>query len=113
MLRDVQTLLEPECQANLEAMVTFTDVEISNDYRYASIYYSVLGNENQKNAAAAFLERITKRVRSQLGRMLGIKYTPEIIFKFDPSVERGIRIQNLLNEVSNGDKNEESNEQDI
>lgn len=105
MLRDVQTLLEQECIANLKAMVTFTDVEISNDLKYATIYYSVLGEEAAKNKAAAYLSNIQKRVRSQLGNLLQIKYTPEIRFKFDPSTEHGMRIEQILNELSQ--KNEQ------
>ncbi len=110
MLRDVQSLLEQECAANLEAMVTFTDVSVTDDLRYARIYYSVLGNEEQKTKTARYFEKVRKRIQSQMGRLLSIKATPEISFHFDPSIERGMRIEKLLNEISenNDDRSEEN-----
>jgi len=107
-LRDVQQLLEPECSANLKFMVTFTDVEVTEDLRYATIYYSVLGSEKEKETAADFLANIRKRVQSDLGGLLRLKKTPSIRFKFDPSIERGMRIEQLLNEISQKDEPGES-----
>jgi len=110
MLRDVRVLLEQEYAGNLGAMVTFTDVEISNDLKYATIFYSVLGEENAKKKAYSYLNKITKRVQAELGNLLSIKHTPEIKFEFDPSIERGMKIEKLLNEISReDDKDSESN----
>lgn len=100
ILRDVQRLMEPECSANLKFLVTFTDVEVSEDLRYATIFYSVLGDEKEKKEAAGFLAHIRGRVQSDLGEQLRLKNTPTIKFKFDPSIERGVRIEQLLNEIS-------------
>jgi ribosome-binding factor A len=103
MLRDVQSLLEQECAANLEAMVTFTDVSVTDDLRFAKIYYSVLGDEEQKTKTARYFDKVRKRVQSRMGRLLSIKLTPEISFHFDPSIERGMRIEKLLKEISEKD----------
>lgn len=103
MLRDIQALLEPECTMNIKAMVTFTDVEVSSDLRYATVYYSVLGDDAAKEQASAFLAGISKRVRGQIGNLLRIKHSPEIRFKFDPSTEHGMRIEQLLNELKQKD----------
>jgi ribosome-binding factor A len=99
ILRDVQVMLEQECIAHIKAMVTFTDAEISSDLKYATIFYSVLGEEKQKKQAAAYLTKIQKRVQFQLGDLLHIKHTPEIRFKYDPSIERGMRIEKILNDL--------------
>lgn len=104
MLRDVQSLLDEELAAKLDSMVTFTDVEITGDLKFAKIYYSVLGNDKQKDRVAVYLEKITGRAQSRLGRLLSIKFIPKITFVFDPSVERGIRIQELLNSISQDNK---------
>lgn len=110
MLRDVRMLLEQECASNLDAMVTFTDVELSGDLRYATIFYSVLGEEKSKQKAFSYLNKISKRVQARLGNLLRIKNTPEIKFKFDPSIENGMKIEKLLNEISkDNDKNREKN----
>ncbi|MBN2226733.1 MAG: 30S ribosome-binding factor RbfA [candidate division Zixibacteria bacterium] len=107
MLRDVQALLEQECVANLNSLVTFTEVKITDDLRFATIYYSVLGDDTAKDRAAAFLDGIRRRVQFQLGRLLRIKYIPEITFTFDPSIERGIRIERILNELADDHDNRE------
>ena len=104
ILRDVRSLLDQECIANLKALVTFTDVEITDDLKYASIYYSVLGEEKEKLETARYLGKIKKRVQGQIGRLLSIKQTPEIEFKFDPSIERGMRIEQLLKDIAKNDR---------
>nr|MBN2277932.1 30S ribosome-binding factor RbfA [candidate division Zixibacteria bacterium] len=100
ILRDVQQLLEHECATNLKGMVTFTEVALTDDLKYATIYYSVLGNDHQKDEASEYFDRIRNRVRSQLARLIRLKQTPEISFKYDPSIERGMRIEQLLNDIS-------------
>lgn len=104
MLRDARDLLEQECAANLSAMVTFTDVEVTDDLRFATIYYSVMGDENQKTEASRYFNKNRNRIQFKLGRLLNIKLIPEISFKFDPSIERGMRIEQLLNEISKKDE---------
>ena len=107
MLRDVQTLLEHEFASNLNAMVTFTDVKVSEDLRYATIYYSVLGDDEAKKEVSEYLGKARPRIQSQMGRLLSIRHTPEIKFKFDPTIERGIRIQKLLDDISRSDGDED------
>lgn len=104
ILRDVQRLLSEDCALNVKGLVTFTDVEITADLKYATIFYSVLGQDDVKEQAANYLSRVRNRVQSELGRLLGIRNTPEIKFSFDPSIERGMRIEQLLNEISKEDE---------
>ncbi len=99
ILRDVSTLLEQNLAENLSGLVTFTHVRVSSDLRYATIYYSVLGDEKAETRTAGYLERETKRIRHQIGKGLHLRHIPEITFKFDPSVREGIRIERLLNEI--------------
>jgi len=104
ILRDVQRLLSEDCTLNVKGMVTFTDVEITADLKYATIFYSVLGQDDVKEQAANYLSKVRNRIQSELGRLLGIRNTPEIKFSFDPSIERGMRIEQLLNEISKEDE---------
>ena len=107
MLRDIQSLLEHETAAKLESLVTFTDVEITSDLKFAKIFYSVLGDDKAKEKTSNYLGKIRGRVQAQLGRMLRIKYTPEITFEFDPSIERGMIIEKLLNDISRDNDSED------
>jgi ribosome-binding factor A len=106
ILRDVRQLLDQELAGKLKGMVTFIDVEISSDLRYATIFYSVLGDDKDRLKAANYLSKIRGRVQGQLGRMLRIRVIPEIRFRYDDSIERGIRIQKLLNQIEDEKKND-------
>ncbi len=110
MLRDIQLLLEHDTAAHLDSLVTFTDVEITKDLRFAKIFYSVLGDEKSKSKTSAYLDKIRNRVQAQLGRLLNIKYMPEISFQFDPSIEHGMKIEKLFDEIADkrNDKDEEN-----
>jgi ribosome-binding factor A len=102
--RDISLLLETELADLNVGMVTFTRVRLTNDLRYARVYYSFLGDEAGKNRVAEYLQRESKRIRSAVGRQLHVHHIPELTFMFDPSVEEGIRIEQLLNEIKSGRK---------
>lgn len=94
-------MLETELAENLSAMVTFTNVRLTNDLREATVYYSVLGQEQDRIEADRYLQQKARRIRSAIGRNLRIRHIPELRFKFDPSVEEGLHIERLLNEIKN------------
>jgi len=105
MLRDISTMLDAELAEKVRGMVTFTRVRLSNDLRYATIYYSVLGSTEEREQVAGYLEREKKRIRHEVGGLMRIRYIPEFEFKFDPSIEEGIRIEQLLNEIKSDTEN--------
>ena len=100
MLRDISTLLQTELvDQGAIGLVTVTRVRVTDDLRFATAYYSVLGAQQQREAAAGYLNRERRRIQHAVGRNLSIRRIPELTFKYDPSVEEGIRIQQLLDEV--------------
>lgn len=112
ILRDIQSVLDQECAQNLGVMVTFTEVKVTDDLRFATVYYTVLGDEVQKRKTAGYFGRISKRLQGQIGRMLSIKTFPELKFEFDPSLERGMRVEELLQAIARN-KNEKNDAEDI
>lgn len=80
-------------------MVTFTHVKLTDDLRYAKVYFSYLGKEEDRALVLEFLTRERRRIRSQIGRNLRVRHIPELDFKFDSSVEHGLRIEQLLDEI--------------
>ncbi|WP_406678422.1 30S ribosome-binding factor RbfA [Moorella sp. ACPs] len=94
ILRD--ELKDPRLEAGL---VTVTGVELSNDLHYAKVYVSIYGDEAQKSEVMEGLARATSFVRREIGRRLKLRYTPEITFKFDASIEHGDHINRLLARV--------------
>src|SRR5690606_16287406 len=88
--------------------VTVTDVEASADLRMMKIFVSVFGESHQQAATMDALTRATGFIRTELGRRIRLRHTPEISFVLDGSIERGARIFQLLKEVETAD--EEKNE---
>jgi len=87
-------------------MVTFTQVRLSKDLRYATVYFSFLGEENQRDKVIEFLGSRRKQIRQIIGKQLHIRHIPELTFKFDPSVQEGLRIEELLHEIKRDKENE-------
>lgn len=78
------------------ARATVTRVEMSRDLGLARVYVSVLGDGKQQAETLSTLRRAGGRVRSLLGGRVRLRATPEVRFVFDPSVEFGIRLEEIL-----------------
>lgn len=104
ILRTISRIMETELAEQIPGMVTFTHVRTSSDIRYATVYYSFLGGEKDRSLVADFLEREKKHIRHLLGLNLHIRHVPELNFKFDPSIEEGVKIERLLNEIKSDRK---------
>jgi ribosome-binding factor A len=83
-------------------MVTVTGVSISKDLREGKVYVAVLGNESEQNATLEGLESAHGYLQGCVARELGLRRTPHLSFEYDPSVERGIRMTKLIDEVTPG-----------
>jgi ribosome-binding factor A len=112
ILKDIAKLLQTELAEKLPGLVTFTNVRMSDDLRYATVYYSFLGEESQRDFVAGYLLRERKRIRHQIGTNLHIRHIPELTFKFDPSVEEGLRIEKLLNDIQQSSKEDRDEPED-
>ncbi len=99
ILRDVSVLLEQELAELGAGLVTFTKVKLSDDLRYVTVYYSSLGDNGKRQKVAQYLESENRRIRQEVGRQLSMRHIPEFAFKFDPSIENSVRIEQLLNEI--------------
>lgn len=82
-----------------DGLVTVTGVEVSNDLHHAKIFVSVYGSSEKKEQAMAALAGAKSFVRREIGRRLSLRYTPEVTFKSDASIEHGDHINRLLAKV--------------
>jgi ribosome-binding factor A len=80
--------------------VTITDVSISADLKIAHVNYTALVGAEERKAVAQALRRAEGFLRRELGRVLGLRYAPALVFHFDDSYDRGARIDTLLKEIS-------------
>lgn len=77
-------------------MVTITGVKISPDLKHASVYVTSLGDEAGQGRMLAGLASARPYLQSQVGRRLGLRFTPELRFEVDPSIEAAARLERLL-----------------
>jgi ribosome-binding factor A len=80
--------------------VSIVDAEVTKDLRRAIVYYSVLGDDSQVQKAAEGLDRAKGFIRSHLARELGLRVTPELVFKQDRSMEHQEKMERLLKEIN-------------
>ncbi|MBW2467407.1 MAG: 30S ribosome-binding factor RbfA [Deltaproteobacteria bacterium] len=81
------------------AQVVIVDAEVTRDLRKAIIYYSILGDEEERKNAVEGLARAKGFIRSHLARELGMRFTPDLIFKLDLSMAHQQEMERLLKEI--------------
>jgi ribosome-binding factor A len=80
--------------------VTVTGVVTSPDLRQATVYVSVLGSERKRDASLAGLNSSHGVLQAAINRELRLKRTPQLAFEYDPTVERGMRLSRLIDELA-------------
>ena len=81
-----------------QGMISVTSVDTTNDLRQAKVFLSVFGLESEKEFMKG-LRSASGFLRHELGQSLSLRYTPELQFELDKSIERGARINSMLNEL--------------
>ena len=80
--------------------VTVTGVRTAPDLRQARVFVSVLGSERKREQSLAGLAAAHGVLQARLARELRLKRTPQLAFEYDPSVERGVRMTQLIDELA-------------
>jgi ribosome-binding factor A len=80
--------------------VTVTGVSTTSDLRQATVYVSVLGSDRKRDASIRGLESSRGVLQSRLNRELHLKRTPQLSFEYDPTVERGVRLSQMIDELT-------------
>jgi len=94
--RLVSSMLQRDIKDKTISFVTITGVKVLKDLSKATIYYTVLGQDPKKAAVAKALDRAKGFIRSGVARKMKLRHTPELIFKYDESLEYGNKIENIL-----------------
>jgi ribosome-binding factor A len=81
-------------------LVTVTGVVVTPDLHEATVYISVLGNARKRRATLVGLESARGVLQARIGRELTLRRTPHLAFAYDPSVEHGVRMTKLIDELA-------------
>jgi ribosome-binding factor A len=102
--REVSEMLVKSIKDPRIGFVTITKVTVSEDCRFAKVYFSVAGTLAERESSEKGLDSAKGYVRRELGRRLQLRYTPEIVFQFDPSIEYAIHMEEVIRNIHRGEE---------
>lgn len=97
--RELADLIHNELKDPRIGMITLTGVEVSHDYSHAKVFYTTLHSEADNFLTARGLEHAAGFLRSQLSHRLKLRIIPQLHFIYDESVERGVRLSQLIDQA--------------
>ncbi len=101
---ELSEVIEREIQDPRIGLVTVTRVKVSPDLRHARVFVTVLGGEDQRKKTIEGLRSAASYIRRCVShRLQHLKRMPELTFGYDESVEKGIRIEELLDQIKSND----------
>lgn len=103
--REASLIIHDELKDPRLGFVTITRVEMTPDLRFARIFYSVLGKEEERVKTREALNSALGFIRRLIAQRINLRLAPEIIFKEDRSTEYSVRIEEVLNEIKQLDRN--------
>lgn len=102
--REISVMLNQEVKDPGIHFVTVTAVETTDDLRHARIFVSILGDEKTRQESMDGLERAKGFLRGELGHRLQLRYTPEIQFRLDKSLDHSMKIRGILNDLKSAEE---------
>lgn len=99
--REISRIIAQEIKdPRIHPMTAVLSVEVTPDLKYAKVFVSVLGSEEEKENTKAGLKSAASHVRSQLAKSLNLRNTPELTFIMDDSIEYGIQMSKRIDELN-------------
>lgn len=112
IMKEVSAIIRNDMKDPRLGFVSVTRVALSRDLKHATVFFSVFGSEDEKEKTHRALTSGAGFVRSLLAKRLQLRYTPEVIFRLDNSIERGIRISSILKGVLPAEEPKEDGQDD-
>ena len=97
--KEISYLLLENVKDPRVAGVTITGINLSNDLKRAKVFFSVIGDEHEIEKAGAGLARATGFIKREIGLRMSLRYVPELIFIYDPSLESGNSMERLFEKL--------------
>lgn len=100
---EISTLLIKGVKDPRVGFVTLTGVKVTDDLRLATIFFSVIGSDEVRKETEAGLNSAKGYLRREIGKALRLRLVPDIIFRYDESIEYGSHIESLLRQIHETD----------
>ena len=100
---EISSILAREIRDQIQGLVSITEVQITPDHRQARVLISLFGSAEQKDKTLTLLtdpNGPVRQIRRLLGSRIRLRYTPELIFILDRSIEQGDRMVEMIEEIN-------------
>lgn len=94
--RELSEIIRLELKDPRVGMITLTDVEVTPDTAYAKVYFTLMGDAARVEEASKALVHAAGFLRSELAQRMKLRIVPRLLFKYDASVEHGMRLSELI-----------------
>ena len=102
--RELSVLLRDIKDPRVPMMISVMKTEVTKDMKFAKVYVSVMGSEEEKKNTLKGLKSATSFLRREISRRLNLRITPELNFVIDDSIEYGNHILDVINKINSEDK---------
>ncbi len=102
IVKEVSYIIANEVKDSDIRFVTITDAKVTNDLSFAKIYFTVL-DENRKKDTLIALKNASGFIRKELADRIDIRHIPELEFVYDESIAYGKKIENIIEQIHDGD----------
>ena len=100
MKKEISSIIRTELKdPRLPQMISVVSADVTKDLRYAKVYISILGSVEDKKNALHGLKSAAGFIRREVGHRMQLRYTPELIFELDESMEHGAYISKLITDT--------------
>lgn len=104
LIKEIADVLQTEVRdPRISGIVSIVDVEVSHDNSFAKVYYSIFGDEKQKEKTIEAMTQNTPKIRYAIGKRVRLRLTPELRFIYDDSFERASKVSELIDKISRGE----------
>src|ERR1700747_3249342 len=110
--REIGEIIRREIPVGDAGLITVNDVNVSRDLHRAAVYVGLLGNAEQQKRGLAELNHHRKRIQGLVGKAVILKYTPQLRFMIDQSVEHGNRVLQIIDELERSQPADEATPKD-
>jgi len=93
-------------EPRLSGMVSITDVDVSPDLKLARVYYSCFGSEEERVSTAEGFESASGFIQREVGKRLGVKFTPELIFERDDTMAYADHLEKVIKKIDEDESEE-------
>lgn len=104
MKEEIAQIMRDEIKDPRIGFASVLRVDVTQDLRVAKVHVSVLGDEESKKNTLKGLQSAAGFMRNEVGRRMNLRFIPELRFVLDTSIEHGVRVASLLNELKGEDK---------